>query len=201
MPALRKTSITGRLLWLGVVDDSVANLRARPIDSAQLSFEGIAGECHGGLTRPSCSRTTQQYPKGTQIRNVRQLSVLSQEEINATARAMDLPEIRPEWLGASMVIEGIPDFSLVPPSARLVFESGASITVDMQNRPCIFPGREIEKEAPGFGARFKDAANGKRGVTAWIECEGPIALGDAFSLHIPDQPAWPHQARAFERSK
>ncbi len=197
MPALRKTVFTGQLVWLGVVSDSTQTLRARPIQAAQLTFEGIAGECHGGLTRASCSRMTQQYPKGTAIRNVRQLSVVAQEELEQIAADMGMPQIQPAWLGASMVIRGIPDFSLVPPSSRLVFDSGAAITFDMQNRPCIFPGREIEKDAPGFGPKFKPAAEGRRGVTAWVEREGEIALGAQFSLHIPDQPRWPHQDRAF----
>lgn len=44
-----------------------------------------------------------------------------------------------------MVIEGIEPFS------RLQMSSGASVTIDMENRPCIFPGQEIEKDRPGFG--------------------------------------------------
>jgi len=34
------------------------------------------------------------------------------------------------------------------------------------------------------------AAKGRRGVTAWVEREGRLAVGDALRLHIPDQPAW-----------
>jgi hypothetical protein len=62
----------------------------------------------------------------------------------------------------------------------------------MENRPCVFPGREIEKDAAGFGAKFKPAAQGRRGVTAWVEREGPVAIGDTVTLHIPDQPIWQH---------
>lgn len=192
MPALLPTDFTGMITWLGRVIDSEETLRAEPLEVAELTFSGIDGECHGGLTRPSCVRVTAQYPKGTEIRNVRQLSVLSAEELAAIAAEMGLDAIDPAWVGASMVIEGIPDFTHVPPSSRLQMPSGACITVDMENRPCVLPGREIEKDHEGFGARFKPAAKTRRGVTAWVEREGKVAVGDRVTLHIPDQPVWAH---------
>lgn len=192
MPALLPTRFYGHVSWLGRVVDSEATLRAEALDTAELRFEGIDGECHGGMTRPACVRTKAQYPKGTEIRNVRQLSVLSAEELAQIAVEMGLDAIDPAWMGASLVIKGIPDFSHVPPSSRLQFPSGASITIDMENRPCIYPGREIEKDRPGFGPAFKPAAENRRGVTAWVEREGVVAVGDRVTLHIPDQPVWTH---------
>lgn len=196
MPALLPTRYSGKIIWIGRVRDSGKTLRAEPLEKAGLTFDGIAGECHGGLTRPACVRTRAQYPQGTEIRNVRQLSVLSAEDLAAIAADMGLQKIDPAWVGASMIIEGIPDFTHVPPSSRLQMPSGASITVDMENRPCVLPGREIEKDHAGFGAGFKPAAKARRGVTAWVEREGPIALGDTVQLHIPDQPVWAHLADA-----
>jgi hypothetical protein len=193
MPALRKTGFAGRVTFLGRVIDSGESLRAERLEAAELTWEGVAGECHGGLTRPSCSRVLTQYPKrGTEIRNVRQLSVLSSEELGAIAAKIGLDQLDPVLLGASMVIEGIPGFTHVPPSSRLQFPSGAVLVVDMENRPCVQPGREIEADAPGHGKAFKRAAEGLRGVTAWLERPGPVALGDEAVLHIPDQPVWPH---------
>ncbi len=193
MPALMKTGFAGTVTFLGRVVDSGETLRAEALEAAELSWEGIAGECHGGLTRPSCSRVLTQYPKrGTEIRNVRQLSVLSAEELDRIAAKIGLERLDPALLGASMVLQGIPDFTHVPPSARLQFPSGAVLVVDMENRPCVQLGREIEAEAPGHGTGFKRAAAGLRGVTAWVERPGPVALGDTAVLHIPDQPVWPH---------
>ncbi|MEP2641962.1 MOSC domain-containing protein [Roseobacter sp.] len=192
MPALLPTPFTGTVTWLGRVTDSTATLRAETLTATQLAFGGIDGDCHGGLTRPACVRTKAQYPQGTEIRNVRQLSVLSAEDLDAIAADMGLDAIDPAWLGASMVIQGIPDFTHVPPSSRLQMPSGASITIDMENRPCVYPGREIEKDRAGFGPKFKPAAQDRRGVTAWVEREGPVAVGDTVTLHIPDQPIWAH---------
>lgn len=196
MPALMPTSYSGTITWLGRVVDVGTSLRSEVLQRADLSFEGIAGECHGGLTRPACTRVKAQHKKGTEIRNVRQLTILSEEELAVIAQKMGLEEIDPAWLGASMVIEGIPDFSHVPPSSRLQAPSGACLGIDMENRPCIYPGREVEKDRPGFGPKFKPAAQGRRGVTAWVEREGPIAVGDTVTLHIPDQPIWSQDQRA-----
>ena len=89
-----------------------------------------------------------------------------------------------------MVVKGISDFSHVPPSSRLQSVDGTTIVVDMQNRPCNLPAREIEIDHPTHGKPFKAAAKGKRGVTAWVEREGTFRVGDALTLHVPDQRAW-----------
>ena len=190
MPALKPTDYAGRVVWLGRVTDRAARLEAEPLETADLTFAGIAGEAHGGRTRPACSRVVAQHPRGTEIANVRQLSVLSAEEMAAIAAQMGTARLEPAWLGASLVIEGIPDFTHVPPSARLQAPSGATLVIDMENRPCHLPARVIDAHLPGTGRGFKVAAKGRRGVTAWVEREGRLAVGDALRLHIPDQPAW-----------
>ena len=92
-------------------------------------------------------------------------------------------------LGASVVVSGIPDFSHLPPSSRLQGPDGATVTVDMQNRPCQFPAMTIEAAQPGHGKAFRTAAKGLRGVTAWVEREGCFRIGDQLRLHVPDQRA------------
>jgi len=189
-PALKATGHAAEVLWLGQVTDRKAQLESRPAATLDLTFAGPAGESHGGVTRPSCSRVLGLYPRGTEIRNTRQLSVLSDEELALIAADMGLDRLDPALVGASMVLRGLPDFSHVPPGSRLLADSGACLTVDMENRPCTLPARPIETVHPGLGARFKRAARGRRGVTAWVEAEGTVALGDRLRLFIPDQPAW-----------
>jgi MOSC domain-containing protein YiiM len=150
------------------------------------------GEDHGGLTRPSCSRVVAQYPKGTTIRNTRQFTILSVEELAATAAKMGLERLDPALVGATMVIEGIPDLSHLPPSSRLQGPEGATLVVDIENRSCQLPAKPIEARHAGFGAKYKSAASGRRGLTAWVEREGVFRLNDAIRLHIPDQPIWAH---------
>lgn len=190
MPALVPTDHFGTITWLGRVADRGAALASVPVEALTIRFSGPEGEAHGGLTRRSCSRVTAQYPKGTEIRNVRQLSILSAEELALIAADMGIAVLDPALLGATMVIAGLPDFSHLPPSSRLQGAGGATIVVDMQNRPCTLPGPGIEVAHPGKGKLFKPAAQGRRGVTAWVEREGIFRLGEAVRLHIPDQRAW-----------
>ncbi|WP_300031994.1 MOSC domain-containing protein [uncultured Roseobacter sp.] len=192
MPALKPTQFSGTVIWLGRVTDQETDLRSEVLQKARLSFDGIEGEMHGGPTRKSCSRVLAQHPRGTEIRNVRQLSVLSQEELKLIAAEMETESLDPALLGASLVIEGIPDFTHVPPSSRLQLPDGACLTIDMENRPCTYLGRDISKDHPDLGPRFKPAAQNRRGVTAWVEREGQIAVGDTITLHVPDQPVWAH---------
>ncbi|MFX0542786.1 MOSC domain-containing protein [Roseovarius sp. S4756] len=190
MPALKLTAHTARITWLGLVPEARPDIRSRPLDAVQLSYAGVAGEMHSGLTRPSCVRVKEQFSQGTEIANTRQLSIVSAEELTEIAARMGLEAIDPAWLGASMVIAGIPDFSHVPPSSRLQGPDGASLVIDMQNRPCLYPAREIDKDHPGRGPTFKTAAKGRRGVTAWVEREGRMAVGESLRLFVPDQRAW-----------
>ena len=165
MPALRPTSLVGTVAWLGTVADRDAALASAPSDRLKLTFAGPAGEAHGGLTRPSCSRVTGQHPRGTTIRNVRQLSAVSTEELAGIAAAMGIDALDPALTGATLAVSGLPDFSHLPPSSRLQAPSGATLVVDMQNRPCTLPAAPIDARHPGAGPRFKAAAKWRRGVT------------------------------------
>jgi hypothetical protein len=190
MPALKPTDFVGTVVWLGLVPDRDASLSSTKLDEVEVRFSGVDGESHGGLTRPSCSRVLAQYPRDTVIRNTRQFSVVSAEELAAIAQEMGVDRIDPEMVGASIVIQGIPDFSHVPPSSRLQTQIGTTLTVDMENRPCHLPAKVIDETHPGRGRAFKLAAKDRRGVTAWVEREGIIRIGDQMRLHIPDQREW-----------
>ena len=132
MPALMPTEIVGTVIWLGAQPEPVEKLviRAVPVKEMRLSFAGYAGESHAGLTRPSCSRVMKQHPRGTEIRNVRQLSVVGAEEMAEVAEKLGLEAMDYAWVGASVVIAGIPDFSHLPPSSRLQGPDGVTLAVD-----------------------------------------------------------------------
>ncbi|MCZ0812664.1 MAG: MOSC domain-containing protein [Pseudomonadota bacterium] len=196
MPALLPTDFTARITWLGRVSNREASLTAEPLSEIMATYAGVEGEDHAGLTRPSCSRVLGQYPRGTDIRNVRQFSVLSAEELALIAAEMGIERLDPAWVGASIVLEGIDDFTHLPPSSRLQSESGTTLVVDMENRPCHLPAKPIDEHVPGKGRGFKAAAKGRRGVTAWVEREGVLRLGDIMRLHVPDQRPWAHMTKA-----
>ena len=115
MTLLTPTAHHGTVVWLGLVRDRAATLRAEPVEAVELGFEGPLGDSHAGLTRPACTRVRAQHPKGAEIRNTRQISLLSAEDLAAIAATLGLPELDPALIGASLVVEGIPDLTRLPP--------------------------------------------------------------------------------------
>ncbi|MEO1794892.1 MAG: sulfurase, partial [Pseudomonadota bacterium] len=82
MAILTPTEIYGVVTALLVNGTREVDLTSEPRERVRVTYEGFDGEAHGGLTRPSCSRVLKQYPKrGTEIRNTRQISVLSDEQL------------------------------------------------------------------------------------------------------------------------
>ena len=190
MPALVPTNCVGHITWLGCVPDRNAALASEAREEVFATFAGVLEEDHAGQTRASCSRVVSQYPRGTEIRNTRQFSVVSAEELAEIALGMGIAKLEPSWIGASIVVSGIPDFTHVPPSSRLQTETGTTLTIDMENRPCHLPAKVIDAHIPDAGRAFKTAAKGKRGVTAWVEREGLLRVGDSIRLHVPEQRVW-----------
>lgn len=169
-----------------------AGLEKASVDRLNLTFDGIAGDFHTGLTRPADVRTIMLYKRDTPIRNVRQLTLVSVEELAEAAQAMAIPALKAEWLGANVLVEGIPDFTLLPPSTRLQFSSGATIVVDMENLPCSQVTEVVGLHHPEQASKFVKSATGKRGVTAWVEREGAVSSGDDITLFLPPQRIYAH---------
>jgi hypothetical protein len=74
------------------------HFETRPVDALRLGFDGISGDFHAGATRRSGGREPW-YPRGTEMRNERQLSIVAMDELAIVAerlakgRAMgELPE-------------------------------------------------------------------------------------------------------------
>ena len=191
MPALVATEVFAKITWVGVVPERRgAEVETECRSEIDLDWDGVVGGAHSGSNRASDSRVTQQHKRNTQIANVRQLSIVSEEEIAGIARAMNIAQFDPEWLGANLVVSGCPDFSHIPPSSRFQSENGTTLIVDMQNYPCHQIAMTIERDLPGQGKSFKQHAKGRRGLTAWVERPGQLFLGDQLRLHCPEQRAW-----------
>lgn len=192
MPILMPTDIYGETLGLYINPDRDDGLSSSTVERVNVTWAGFEGEDHGGVTRPACSRVKLQYPRGTEIRNTRQICILSQEELDAIAADMGLDTLDPRWLGANVVMQGIPDLTKMPPSSRVIFEGGVALVVDMENAPCRLAAESIEAHRQGQGMSFPKHAQGRRGVTAWVERPGTIAVGERARLHIPPQRIYAH---------
>lgn len=167
-----------------------------PVQALQITFAGIVGDHHAGLTRKTGGREPW-YPRGTEIRNERQVSLVSVVELQAIAATMGLAEVKPEWLGANIVVSGLPDFSLIPPRTLLFFEGGVTLKVDGQNAPCRSAGKAVAsgaglENADDIAMLFVKAAKRLRGLVAWVEKPGTIAAGAQFEARLPEQ--WLYRA-------
>ena len=195
-------AILEKLEWTGCVAACYASpLRETGLQKLgrphlDLTFDGIVGDCHASRIRPSDSRMLKQYKRGTPVMNNRQVSLVSEEELADIAKALDVPALDPAWLGANLLIRQIPDLTLLPPSTRLMFSSGATLIVDLENAPCRFPADIIESHHPGHGLDFPKKAKRKRGLVAYVEKEGRIAAGDEIVLFIPPQRIYAHIKKA-----
>ena len=186
MPVIRY-KLTGKAIGLYIGTDP-STLVTTPQGQVNVLFGGFDGDQHAGITRPSDSRTPF-YPRGTEIRNSRQVSIVSIEELERIAGAMDLPEVRAEWLGANVLTQGIPNLSFLPAGTRLFFENGATLIVQAQNRPCKKSGKVIQEvyDQAGLEELFPQIAQRLRGVVACVEKPGLIHQGETIQVEVPEQ--------------
>ncbi|BCH31806.1 molybdenum cofactor sulfurase [Mesorhizobium sp. L-8-10] len=167
------------------------HFETRAVDQLDLGFEGIEGDFHAGHTRRSGGREPW-YPRGTEMRNERQLSIVAADELALVAERMGIAGIRPEWIGANLVVDGIPRLSMLPSGTMMFFKGGVTLKVDAQNGPCRVAGRSVAEHAgmadiEAGALLFPKAAKRLRGLVAWVEKPGRIADGEEMSVRIPEQ--------------
>jgi hypothetical protein len=166
-----------------------ADFVSRPVDRITLDFSGIVGDYHAGATRRASSREPW-YPRGTVLRNDRQLTIVSAVELAEVARAMDAPGINAGWIGANLVLSGVPALSLLPAGTKLLFAGGAALNVEGENNPCRTAGRSIASHFPerdGLDRLFTRVAKQKRGLVASVERAGSIGRGESVEVIVPAQ--------------
>ena len=189
VPSRKLTARVGRLL---VADGD--GFETREVDQITLDLEGVVlggllGERHRGHVRAADARVPW-YPRGTPIRNARQISIVCPQETAEIAARLELDVVKPEWLGANLVLEGVPQLSMLPRGSRLFFPQAATLAVEDQNVPCQNPGRAIARHVGGDAGMpfaFVRAAARRRGLVAWVERAGLVRTGDAVEIRVPEQ--------------
>jgi MOSC domain-containing protein YiiM len=150
-----------------------------PKYSVQVIPEGIEGDLHAGLTMLDGQQ---------EIPNTRQISLVSEEELAEVALAMDVPMVNPEWVGANLMVSGIPNLSHLPHGSQFIFPDGVVLFIAEENTPCTSAGRAVQEQYPNkldLSSAFPKAALGKRGLLAWVEQPGEISVGDTVNIQLP----------------
>jgi hypothetical protein len=180
------TNLTGRTVRV-LIGTEPKNHVTRDMPEVKVSFEGFVGDRHAGLTRPADVRTPW-FPKGALVRNTRQVSIVSTEELGLIAEALGVPQVLAAWLGANLELAGVPSLTQLPSGTRLFFPEDATLVVEGENEPCRKAGRAVESrhaELKGLASRFVKAAHQRRGLVGWVERPGLIRPGDKVRVVLP----------------
>lgn len=159
-------------------------IRSRPVDRVKVTEAGFEGDRHAGLTRQAGSRDSD-IPRGTVLRNERQVSMVAQEDLDQIAAKLNVAMVNPEWLGANIAFEGVEQLSNLKHGTRLRFEGGVVLVVESENKPCRTPGEVIAQEYPedpGLAARFTKQALGLRGLVGWVDTPGVLTAGEQVTI-------------------
>lgn len=156
------------------------------VEIADVVWEGFMGDKHFGLTMKSNS-SQKAYPKGTEVRNLRQISIVSIEELEDVAKAMNLPTLDPAWVGANMLVSGVLGLTQLPSGSRLYFDNGVGIVIEGENLPCTTAGGSLQQQFPDrldITTAFPKKAIGKRGLVGWVERPGKLTKGEGFLVRL-----------------
>lgn len=154
-------------------------------DELALDWGGALGDRHFGVTMRSDVRQADAFPRGTTIRNHRQLSLVDAGELAVIAAALGIAAVEPGLLADNICTEGIPELTALPRMARLVFDGGAVIMLGGENLPCVIAGRMVAAAHGTAPEAFPKAASRRRGVTGWVEHPGVIRPGAGIRIVMP----------------
>ena len=169
------------------------DLSKTEFDRIEVDFNGVVGDHHAGASRKAYAGDREL--KGTILRNDRQWSAVSVEELQEISEKLDLAEpLAASTLGANLCFEGIPDFSLLPRGTRLKFPSGAALVVEEYNPPCLYMSAEVARKhttrsgKPLSKGQWQKPASGRRGVVGVVDVPGEIRVGDEVLVDVFEIP-------------
>lgn len=171
-----------------LIADNTGTFVTRRIPEVELEFGGIPGDRHFGITFPADVRQPM-YPKGTEIFNRRQITILAEEELREIAEQLGVEQVLPEWLGANILLNGFPTLTNLPMGSRILFDNGVGLISMGENQPCVFPGEMIQQQYvnhPDLARKFVKAAYKRRGIVCAVERPGKIQQGNIVRILIND---------------
>ncbi|HLC66144.1 MAG TPA: molybdenum cofactor sulfurase [Candidatus Nanoarchaeia archaeon] len=170
----------------------------KPVTDLAFDLEGAIGDRHHGLSTVSGGRFSTLYARDTTVRNNRQWSAISPEEIQNIAAGLEVSELTPQLLGINLLVEGLGSVSQLPPMTYLIFspEQGdfrpqrpddVTLIVYGEALPCRIAGKALVEpyQRQDLESAFPKAAMGKRGTTGWVEKGGIVQPGHAVYALTP----------------
>ena len=154
-------------------------------DSIEFNLEGIVGDRHAGFTKKAGVRDKKPIPKGAMVRNWRQWSAVSIEEMNIIAQNLGVEELDSGLIGANFALSGIERFSQLPRGSMLWFPQDAILVVEETNEPCTTAGEGIQTAYAEIKPEdFPKAAIGIRGLVGIVHRSGTVRAGDIVRVQV-----------------
>jgi hypothetical protein len=151
------------------------------VDSLFLGPLGIEGDRHAGPTLVAGPRQ-KGVPRGTVLKNTRQVSLVSVEESAAVATSLGIASLDMTWLAANIELTW-PSLTKLASGTRLRFSGGVVLALEGENEPCRKVGKVVAaKTGLALESKFVKAAWGLRGVVGWVETPGRIIVGESVAL-------------------
>lgn len=187
--------MTATPIATGYVESLAVN--GQPTAGLHFSLVGPSGDAHHGHTRALSGHDgeylrTSALVKGDQVFNWRSWTALSAEEVFEIERDLGLP-VPAGCLLENLRIAGIPNFSRLAPTSRLVFPKHSAtqliLAVWEENGPCGTVGRRLEAHhsRPGLSTDFIAAAQHRRGLMGFVLAPGSVLVGDPVHVYPPVQ--------------
>ncbi|MDG1996192.1 MAG: hypothetical protein P8J14_06850 [Emcibacteraceae bacterium] len=186
------SNLTGKIAAVHLGSQGV--FEKQECETLQVELDGFVGDRHRGYTRENWDGDKQ--AKGVVRRNERQWSAMSLEDLKVFEAEMGVDQpLTAACLGVNILIEGIPDLSLLPKGTVIKFSSGAELMVEEYNPPCAEMSQELTETftvngEPLTTGAFPKTAKHKRGLVGTVEVAGTISKGDELEIQIYSPPKW-----------
>lgn len=160
---------------------------SEPREGIECGWNGIVDDRHHGRTKPAGGRETY-VRKGTDLLNIRQVTIVSKEELAEIARLIDVPDVTGPDLGANIVLKNIEGLTQLPGGTTIKFPGRETLLVVIgENGPCKLPGVNIHARHPvmprgELTAKFHEVAKGRRGLVAMVLHPGYLYRGDTVEI-------------------
>lgn len=183
---------TGTVTFLGVSppakrSDGPGYLETQPCQQLTCDLEGLKGDRHHGLALRSGGRQKTVYARGTSIRNNRQWTAISGEELATIQHNLGLKEtVEAAHIGFNTQIDGLGSITQLPPLTHLVFSPHSTFeakrpedvvwVVYAEVLPCEIAGSALAHrfQDPKLASAFPKASLGLRGCTGYVDKGGFI---------------------------
>lgn len=158
----------------------------KKVNKAELFLDGLKHDRHFGATRLAGVREVALVPKGVETRNLRAVSIVSEEELKEISKDMGA-EATAEDLEANITLSGFKNLTQLLPGSYIRFPRSAVLFVTGENFPCVIPSQHMMARGMDKmkAIKFAKAALHKRGLVAMPFVSGVIKEGDEVEIILP----------------